>query len=172
MITQSRLKELVHYNDATGVFTRTKHVRYNATVGDVVGSKMMNGYLEGSFDGGRYLMHRLAFLYMGGYFPELSVDHENRIKDDNRWCNLREATPQCQVRNIGNQSNNTSGVKGIWFNKLRGKWVAEIKVDYKKRSLGHYLDFDDAVCARLAAEQCLDWSGCETTSPAFLFVNR
>src|SRR4029077_7435541 len=36
--------------------------------------------------------HRLAFLWVNGEWPREEVDHVNRVKDDNRWANLREAT--------------------------------------------------------------------------------
>lgn len=50
------------------------------------------------------------------------------------------------------------------------KFKAQIAVNGKVKCLGTYTDFDEAVCTRLAAEQCLDWSGCDSNSPAYIYV--
>lgn len=49
-------------------------------------------------------------------------------------------------------SRNTSGKIGVWFNKKRKVWVAEIKVNHRKIVLGSFSVFEDAVCARKEAE--------------------
>ena len=59
-------------------------------------------------------------------------------------------------------STNTSGVRGVWWNGKRGKWVAEIMFKYKKYNLGYYDDIADATKARKEAEariwgDFLDW---------------
>ncbi|EOA5908665.1 AP2 domain-containing protein, partial [Salmonella enterica subsp. enterica serovar Brandenburg] len=48
--------------------------------------------------------------------------------------------------------NNTSGALGVWREKRRNKWVAEIKVDRRKIHLGQFDNFDEAVAARKDAE--------------------
>lgn len=67
------------------------------------------------------------------------------------------------MRNSGNHSNNVSGVKGVVWHKKGKKWAAEISVSYTKFYLGLFLDFDEAVCTRLAAEQHFDWGIATTT---------
>jgi len=94
------------------------------------------------------------------------------IKYHNWWDNLREATQQCNQRNVGTRSDNTSGVKGVTWHKRDKQWVAQICVNKKNKSIGYYADFDDAVCARLAAEQCVDWAGCDSSSPAYQYVTN
>lgn len=111
-------------------------------------------------------MHRAVYAMYHGYFPELQIDHINRDKTDNRIENLREASATCQNRNKANQVNNTSGVKGVYFQAKANKWHAKIKVDGDWKYLGIHKDFMEAVCHRRAAEQCLNWSNCDTNSPA------
>ena len=82
------------------------------------------------------------------------------------------ASQSCNLRNTGNFAHNTSGVKGVSWSKLTNKWEACIKINRKKKHLGMYKNFDDAVCARLAGEQCLDWEGCDSNSPAYLYVKE
>ncbi len=42
----------------------------------------------------------------------------------------------------------------------------------KMRHLGCFSDFIDAVAARLAGEQCVDWNGCDENSPAYLYMQN
>lgn len=125
------------------------------------------GYVAISVQGKLHLAHRLAWLFVHGYLPEHQVDHINRIRDDNRIENLREVSRSCNLRNTGNFVNNTSGVKGVYWNKGKNKWHAQIRINLKMKHLGYYDDFQDVVCARLTAEQCVGWSGCDSNSPAF-----
>lgn len=47
------------------------------------------GYRVINIDGTEYFAHDLAFLYMTGDFPKGEVEHINRKRDDDRWCNLK-----------------------------------------------------------------------------------
>lgn len=49
--------------------------------------------------------------------------------------------------------NNTSGFKGVYWNKEKGKWVAQITFRRKNYNLGRYDNIEDAVAARKAAEE-------------------
>lgn len=171
-LTQERLKELFHYDQNTGIFTRAKTVTYNSKRGDVSGYKDEFGYLQIQVDGRLYRAHRLAWLYVYGYLPENDIDHINRIGDDNRIKNLREVSRSCNNRNSGNSKANTSGVKGVSYAKKIKKWRAQIKIYGRVYVVGHYVDFDNAVCARLAAEQCVGWAGCAKISPAYQYVKQ
>ena len=70
----------------------------------------------------------------------LQVDHINGDPLDNRKENLRLCNGSENQRNIGKQSNNTSGFKGVSWHKNHGKWYAQIMVDGKLKYLG---SFDD-----------------------------
>ena len=168
-LTQKRLKELLHYDPETGVFT-WKVVRPSIKIGDAAGCKTKRGYMQVSVDGKRYLVHRLCWLYEKGYLPEHDIDHIDRVKYHNQVSNLREVSRQCNLRNTGNQSNNTSSVNGVSWDKTNMMWMAAIRVNRKYRFLGRYKSFCDAVCARLAGEQCLNWSICDYSSPAYKYV--
>lgn len=169
MLTQLRLKELLKYNPDTGVFT-WRIPRHGIRRGDQAGCIKPDGYRYIGIDGKKYIASRLAWFYVEGYMPENDMDHKNRVRDDDRWCNLRHVSRQCNNRNCGNPRTNTSGVKGVCWDRRYEKWHADIMVNKKKHYLGRYNDFDDAVCARLAAEQCLNWSGCDSSSPAYRHV--
>jgi hypothetical protein len=174
MLTQKRLKELLHYNPNTGIFTwKVSGIcNENAKSGSVAGVSCGQGYICTTIYSTQYSHQRLAWLYVYGYLPENIIDHKDRIKHHNWINNLREVSRQCNGRNRGNPINNTSGIKGITWCKSSNKWKVQIKVNKRIKYLGVYTLFTDAVCTRLAAEQCLNWEGCDSNSPAYQYVQR
>ena len=112
-------------------------------------SKIADGYSSTRIDGRIVLVHRLLT-----HAPEtFVVDHINRNKRDNRLENLRITDKSENAFNSKTRVNNTSGVSGVWFRKDTNKWVAEIKKDYKKISLGCYATKEEAIEARKKVEE-------------------
>ena len=71
-LTQSLLKELLHYDPDTGVFTWVgQDNRHSQFLGKDAGSTNTYGYLEIRVSGARHKAHRLVFLYMTGEIPRL-----------------------------------------------------------------------------------------------------
>lgn len=138
MITQSRLKELLHYDPNTGVFTYRVKTSYRVEIGDVAGSDNGKGYLQIRLDTVLYKAHRLAWLYMTGEFPAHGIDHENGVHSDNWWDNLRDATKKLNGENQRKaHKNSTTGLLGV---TNRGNKFRATLHDGGKR---HYLgDFD------------------------------
>lgn len=85
---------------------------------------------------------------------ELEVDHIHGelTRHDNRKENLRICTHAENKRNVNIQSNNTSGVTGVGFDKANNKWLAHITINQKQIFLGRFVNFEDAVAARKEAE--------------------
>jgi len=148
MLTQKRLKELLTYNPETGVFTRNCTTSPRAQAGQTVGSKHNAGYLCVSIDRKSHLLHRLAWLYMYGFLPEHDIDHINHDRTDNRIRNLRSVTRSENLRNQSVCPRNTSGIMGVSFDSERNKWMVRIK----KKHLGRYSDYFEAICVRKSAE--------------------
>jgi len=115
----------------------------------VAGSLNGVGYIDIGIDGKIYRASRLAWLYMTGEWPQKTVDHENLLKIDNRWENLREAGASKNGANRRKLKNNTSGFKGVAVN--RGKWSASIRVGYKSIWLGRHDTPEEAHAAYMAA---------------------
>jgi hypothetical protein len=172
-ITQKRLKEILHYNPETGVFTRKITKSAKIKVGSIAGGVSKNsGYRLIMVDGKLYRANRLAWLYMEGYFPEYEVDHENNIRHDDRWCNLRHVTHQCNMKNQKFRSNNTSGITGVSWDSKNRKWRASISVDGKTTNLGRYADFEKAVINRYKAEIKYNYNNCNNKSSAYKYIIR
>lgn len=152
-ITQKRLKELLHYDPETGVFIwlARSSAASRVKIGSEARCLTSKGYIWIMIDGRRYYAHRLAFLYMTGKFPVDQTDHDNHIRHDNRWDNLNEATNTTNHKNQSMPRNNSSGRMGVRWRKDIGKWHAQIRVDYKLIHLGYFINIDDAIKARQAA---------------------
>lgn len=149
MLTQSELKERLHYSPETGVFTWLKSKsRYLGKTGSIAGGDNGTGYIKIYVLGKQRYAHRLAYLYMTGAFPKGILDHVNEIKSDNRWVNLRDATQSQNMFNKGKQSNNTSGVKGVTWDKVTHNWKAQCRVNGVVKNLGRYESMNDAIAAR------------------------
>ena len=95
-------------------------------------------------------LHRLVWLFGNGAWPRGPLDHVNGDRSDNRLCNLRESTPALNNQNHhGLRPDNTSGIKGVYWDKRRSVWCAQISVNRKHIYLGQ---FDDKEDARKAAD--------------------
>ena len=150
MITQSRLKELVHYDKKSGLFTRVVSTR-GSRAGDLAGS-VKGGYVYICVDSQYYLAHRLAVFYVTGQWPEHQVDHKNGSGTDNRWSNLRGATPAQNQQNRRPSSNNASGFPGVHQVKRSGLWVARIGVGLNRLHLGTFETPEAAYAAYITAK--------------------
>jgi hypothetical protein len=153
-LTAERLRELLHYDPATGVFTwRVNRVR--ARAGNRAGCAHSRGYRRISIDGAAYFEHRLAFLYMTGAWPKCEGDHENGKRADNRWENLRDATRAQQGQNRAARAKGTSQRLGVSFFPQSGKWRAQISRDGRKYHLGIFPTEELAAAAYRGAKRVI-----------------
>lgn len=135
MLSQADLKSVLSYNQKTGLFTWAIKT-CNINIGDIAGCQNNRGYIAIRINNVTYLAHRLAWLYVTGKWPEQGIDHVNRITNDNRFSNLREATTFQNHQNRNKPKHNTSGFKGVHFNKSANKWQARIGFNGKRKHLG------------------------------------
>jgi hypothetical protein len=88
-------------------------------------------------------MHRFILNAPSG----MVVDHINGNGLDNRRCNIRLASRSQNMHNSKMQCNNTSGFKGVHWDKNKRKWQANIKLHDKRRYLGSFDTAEDAAKA-------------------------
>lgn len=153
-LTQAELKEVLRYEPETGKFFWRVSLARRNRVGDEAG--WVNAHAAGkrikiAIRNTDYMAHRLAWLYMTGKWPEFEIDHKNGDGLDNRWENLRTATPSENMQHRGVPSNNTTGHKGTCFDKKTGRFVAGIKVAGKRINLGAFDTLKEASEAYRAA---------------------
>ena len=152
-LTAQRLRELLHYDPNTGVFTWLKRIAKRIHVNDIAGQHS-NGYLVITVDGAKRMAHRLAWLYSHGTWPKNHIDHINGNPLDNRLCNLRNAT---NAENMQNQrkagAGSSTGFLGV--HKRRNKWRARITTNGVLFELGTFDAPEDAYAAYLLAKRRL-----------------
>lgn len=159
MLTQNELKQQLHYDPETGVFTRLVSNSPKAVVGEMAGyisvnykDPQANKYIRINVFAKKYGAHRLAWLYMTGSFPKNHIDHINHDGTDNRWINLRDVTPNENFRNQRMPCNNKSGLVGVRWDKNANSWKSTIDIRRTKTHLGYFKSIFDAACARKNAE--------------------
>lgn len=151
-LTAERLRELLHYDPETGVFTRLVSLNFAVNVGDVAGTLMKKGYWSIGVDKHKYKAHRLAWLYMTGSWPKEQIDHINGNRIDNRFSNLRECTNQENQQNIPVITKATGRLVGTCFRKDRGMWSAAIICTPVRKHLGFFATQEEAHQAYLKAK--------------------
>ncbi|EFV1888946.1 endonuclease [Salmonella enterica] len=137
------IRDLIDYNPENGVLTAKVNFS-GRQAGSVIGSQTWQGYYAFSLFGKKCFAHRLAWLLHYGEWPSQPIDHINGIKTDNSIRNLRLCSLSQNQFNKPTQKNNTTGVKGVYWNKRDKRYVASVQFNGKKYSAGHHKDIDSA----------------------------
>lgn len=96
--------------------------------------------------------HRFSYeLHHGPVGSEMHIDHMCH----NRRCvntdHLRPVSPkQNQENRNGPRVDSSSGVRGVYHDKARGKWSAEVRHDRKKIFVGRFDTVEEAEAAAVA----------------------
>lgn len=148
-ITQEELKKLLHYDQNTGVFTRTS----GKIAGSIITKETGKKYIHIFINGKKYYAHRLAWLYIHGKLPDDQIDHINGNGLDNKLENLRSVDGYENQKNRKRDQRNISGITGIRWNKKDNIWVAQITVNNKQIYLGCSKNIFEVACLRKSAEK-------------------
>lgn len=155
-LTADRLREVLLYDPASGTFTWRKKMSSRAMPGQAAGTTSRYGYVQIRIDGVIHRASRLAWLYMTGAAPTGDIDHINRRRADNRWCNLRDVPPNVNRQNLGPDSTkNKHGKMGVALHEPTGLYAAQIKLNGKHKNLGYFKTVDEANEAYIAAKRRL-----------------
>ena len=155
MITQSQLQDLFDYNPETGHLIRKITINCQAVKGAIVGSDNGNGYKKLWIDKKQYYVHRLIWIYVYGNIPDVGIDHIDNNPSNNKINNLRLANQSENMQNVNKFRTNTSGYKGVTWNKNYGKWTSQIWLNNKRKFLGNFENIENAYLAYCDAAKIL-----------------
>lgn len=142
MLTQEELQRIFDYDNG---FLRWKIAPPQKPnfIGTIAGHKSSDGRTGIKIDQVRYRAHRLIYMYHFGYCPPI-LDHINGNNSDNRIENLRPATVMENGCNSKTPCSNTSGIKGVSWDKINKKWFVHITYNKKQYNLGRYKTVNEA----------------------------
>jgi len=141
-LTATRLLELLTYDSSSGRF-------HDRTTGEPVPVTLhKSGYVQLTIDGCTHFAHRVAWLAVTGEWPPHQIDHRDLDRSNNRWTNLRSATPSQNVANRRAMANNKLGIKGV-IEMPSGKFRAQCNapLSNKPRILGTFATVEEAAAA-------------------------
>lgn len=154
-LTVERVRELFDYDPLTGVLT-WKRSGPGRRTNLVAGCPNRIGYLVTRVDGTLLYNHRIVWLLVHGSWPAQQVDHINGVKDDNRLCNLRNASPKTNNENTLRAKRGTfSGVLGATWNARRRCYTAQITSGGVNFNLGGFSTPEAAHAAYITAKRQL-----------------
>lgn len=150
-LTCERLREIVSYNEETGLMVRISGKRAS-TIGKPASCKTKYGHVQMCIDGCNYPVHRLAWLYVTGEWPKGVIDHIDNDPANNAFVNLRVASFSQNAQNIkGPHADSKSGLLGV-CPSWNGRWKAQIMISGKYTHLGVFDSAEEAHSAYMKAK--------------------
>lgn len=149
-LTQELLKSVLTYDPDTGhlVWCSKSHSK-RIVLGSRAGYRVNStGYRAINLFGTLYPEHVLIWFYCKGEWPKGQIDHDDHVRDNNRIGNLFDVTFLENMRNRKARNDTITGHQGVWYNKRRNRYVAEITMDGKKVYQKSFTSASAAVEAR------------------------
>ena len=156
-VTIEMLRSMIDYNPDTGAMRwkeRQGRARGRARAGQPVGY-FKRPYRTINIYGNKLYVHRVAFALANNRWPYPICDHINGNPDDNRACNLREATPLQSAHNISGHKKSFSGVKGVAWHPKNRRWTTRVMHKGRSYAFGCYATIKEAAQAVRAGREQL-----------------
>jgi len=144
-LSADEVRALVDYDPQTGRF------RYRSGRGKG-GTRTKDGYIQLKLGPKLYFAHRVAWVYVHGYWPPEGMDHKSGDRADNRLANLRLANAAENAQNLAPQRGRSSQRSGVTWHKGDQRWQAQIRSDGRYLYLGSYSTEEAAAAAYAAAK--------------------
>jgi hypothetical protein len=137
-LTYEIASKYLKYDPGTGIVIWIKKRGSKAEVGQEAGKLRYDGYRHLGLLGKYYTTHRIAWLLYYKTWPQYTINHKNRIRDDNRIENLEDVTSRGQtlhyIKDEGFLGNNVS-----WNSRDR-KWRCQAWIQGRNVHLGYFDD--------------------------------
>lgn len=143
-LTQEELRQYFDYKN--GNLYWKQRLAKCVHIGDKAGTLNPNGYVYIRFKNNIYVAHRLIYIWHYGKINGI-LDHIDGNRSNNFINNLRIANYTSNQYNRKISKNNSSGVKGVYWNKRYNKWEASIKINKKPTYIGRYNNINEAKTA-------------------------
>lgn len=150
MITQEQALKFLEYKDGI-LYWKSMPYKRNDLIGTEAGT-LDSDRRQITINKKHYKTHRLVYLMFHGYMPK-EVDHIDNNPLNNRIENLRPANRSEQCCNTRLRKDNTSGIKGVSWDKNRNKWVVTVT---KNKKTVYTNRFNDIELAQLVAIEARD----------------
>lgn len=138
MITQAEVKKLFIYKNGY-LYWRNTGTGRRLNLNEPAGTIHPSGYVIIWVNDHQYKAHQLIFIMHYGYLPK-EIDHIDENKPNNRIENLRACTHAQNQQNSKKPRHNTSGVKGVYWDRQHKFWTAYLSIDGKMKVLGCFWD--------------------------------
>lgn len=149
MLTKEQALEWLRYKD--GKLFWIKNPQNSKAIGKEAGYiRSQDGYKSLMIGGKNYLSHRIVFLIHYGYMPKY-IDHIDNNRTNNVIENLRECSNGQNMCNMIKRSDNTTGVKNLYWDKKRQKWRVALNVNCKQKHIGYFDNFEFAELVAIEA---------------------
>lgn len=133
-LTYELVRHHFNYNPETGKITwRNPRVGWTP-IGSVAGHLDHKGHRIVGIYGKQYRAGRLIWLYMTGKWPSGEIDHKDRVRDNDKWLNLRESSSQ--QNSCNRKFSNKHGLPGV--SEVRGGFTARATVNGARKYLGFF----------------------------------
>jgi hypothetical protein len=152
------LNEIFEYKNGEIYWKIVHPMCNNKKVGDLAGNKSSKVYFEVTIAGSPFRVHRIIWQMFNGPIPEgYYIDHIDGNPSNNKLENLRLANQKENSRNSKKPKNNTSGYKGVHWNKEKEKWQARVMINTITKHIGYFEDLIEA--AKAYNEAALKYHG-------------
>ncbi len=157
-LTADRLRDVLSYDPATGVFRWRVKISKKVVVGKRTGATIgSQGYRRIRINNRTYKAARLAWLHMTGQWPTCVIDHINGNRSDDRFDNLRDVPVMGNVQNQRKATIRNKSAKklGVSWHILGKCWRARIRANGVEILLGHFKTIEEAHSAYVTAKRKL-----------------
>lgn len=131
-------------------------VSAKTVIGRIAGTITKHGYKKVQVNKKPQYNHRVIWEMHHGKVPEaMEIDHIDGDRSNNLIGNLRCVSRRDNCKNKRLLEKNTSGMHGVRFDEVKGKWVVRIGFGGRNLFFGYFDSKDEAIKQRIKQNEHL-----------------